>query len=227
MGSTVRASSIAKSLRARVNPCARARGCEAASGGGSTEVRPLISRPWTRHLQRGCTIRRGCDKTIDDNCGRPDTGGGERAPLWLFVLELSYLIGLLAVGIIYVSDAGFRSALPRALGPLPIEVPWFGAVGADIVGITAHFFHYRDWDVSFNRWHVSRPLLGAIQGPLGCLLLLVIVRAASKQPPQADASFYDAASFLIGFADQTFRDLITKATQVIIGPGERDSNSGM
>jgi hypothetical protein len=143
-----------------------------------------------------------------------------RAPLSLFCLELGYLVALLLLFVLYVEVDGFRDTLPNSLGPLPAATPWFGAVGAVLVGITGHFFHYNDWDPSYNRWHISRPLLGGIEGPIACLLLLVTVRAASKQAPAADAAFYDAAAFLVGFAEQSFRDLITKATKVILAPGD-------
>lgn len=142
-----------------------------------------------------------------------------RAPLLLFCLELTYLVALIVFFLLYVEVDGFRDALPETLGPIPVATPWFGAIGAVLVGITGHFFHYNDWDPSYNRWHITRPLLGAIEGPVGCLLLLVTVRAASKQTASTDDAFYDAVAFLVGFAEKAFRDLITKATQVILGPG--------
>ena len=149
-----------------------------------------------------------------------------RAPGWLFLLELTYLGLLLLVCFLYFEVDWLRDVLPVTLGPLPAAIPWFGAVGAVLAGLGGQFFHEEDWDDSFNHWHISRPLLGAIEGPIGCLLLLVTVRAASTNAPPADAAFYDAAAFLIGFADKTFRDLITKATQVIIGPGNTNSGTG-
>lgn len=133
---------------------------------------------------------------------------------------------LLLVSLLYLEVDGFRDLVPANLGPLPAATPWFGAVGAVLVGLTGHFLHYNDWDPSYNRWHISRPLLGALEGPIGCLLLLVTVRAATKNTPVADAAFYDAVAFLVGFAERSFRDLIEKATNVLIGPGDPNSGSG-
>ncbi len=136
-----------------------------------------------------------------------------------------YLLLLLTVFLMDVELDGLRDLLPPSLGPLPTAVPWFGATGAVLGGLPAHFFHSRDWDASYNRWHASRPFLGAVEGPVGCLLLLVTVRAATKQTPASDPAFYDAAAFLVGFADENFRALIDKATRVIIGPGDTGSGS--
>ena len=66
----------------------------------------------------------------------------------------------------------------------------------------------------------------AIEGPIGCLLLLVTIHAASKQASPVEPAFYDAAAFLVGFAEKNFRELITKATQVILGPGQTDTTNG-
>jgi hypothetical protein len=142
-----------------------------------------------------------------------------RAPLSLFVLELSYLVVLAALFVGFTESVEVREFLPRTLGPLPTETPWFGAVGAVLAGLSAHFFHYDDWKASYNRWHISRPLLGAFEGPIGCLILVVVVRAASTKATGTEAAFYDVVAFLVGFAEKTFRDLIGKATEMILSPG--------
>jgi hypothetical protein len=50
----------------------------------------------------------------------------------------------------YVKDADFRSWLPDPLGPLPVAVPWSGAIGAVVVAIFGLYMHRADWDDSYD-----------------------------------------------------------------------------
>ena len=59
----------------------------------------------------------------------------------------------------------------------------------------------------------------AIEGPIGCLIFVVIVRAASTHSTGTQPAFYDTVAFIIGFAEQLFRDLIAKAGQLLLSSG--------
>ena len=59
----------------------------------------------------------------------------------IFVLELTYLLALFVVFVVYVTSSDFRDALPAKLGPLPIGVPWFGALGGTLISLTGIFEH--------------------------------------------------------------------------------------
>jgi hypothetical protein len=79
-------------------------------------------------------------------------------PPCIFVLEMTYLVLLIALLIIYKTDHGFREALP-GLGKIPIEAVWFGATGGVLAGLGGVFFHNADWNPAYNYWHYSRPLV--------------------------------------------------------------------
>jgi hypothetical protein len=64
-------------------------------------------------------------------------------PPCILVLEMTYVVLLIALLIIYKTDHGFREALP-GLGKIPIEVVWFGATGGVLAGLGGVFFHNAD-----------------------------------------------------------------------------------
>jgi hypothetical protein len=140
-----------------------------------------------------------------------------RPPLYLFVLQIVYLVALFAVFVAYVKAAGLREALPTTLGPLPIATVWFGAVGAVLISLSGLFLHAKNWDVSYEWWHIARPLIGAVIGPIGCLILVVVVAAANKSEAQPNHVFYDVVAFLVGYREDTFRALIKRGTDVVLG----------
>ena len=88
-------------------------------------------------------------------------------PAHVFILEMVYLIGLIVLLIVYHTDDAFRDALPP-LGPLPIQIAWFGATGAVLAGT------------------------------------------------------FDAVAFILGYADDAFRSLIAKLTQLLFAPGKAE-----
>lgn len=143
-----------------------------------------------------------------------------RMPRWIFWVQLAWLVGLAATFVVYVVSAPVRNALPHTLGGnLPIAVPWFGAVGGCLISLTGIFDHNQDWDSSYDYWHSLRPLLGAITGGIGCLLLLVTTEVATKGPVHSDSVFYDGVAFVFGYAEAAFRSLIKAVTDAVLKPG--------
>jgi hypothetical protein len=145
-----------------------------------------------------------------------------RPPRWLYWLELSYLIALFLVFVVYEESGWFRGHLPVRFGQVSAATVWFGAVGAVLISLTGIFKHSTSWDGRFEEWHIARPLLGAVIGPMGCLLLVVLVDTASKDTASTNPAFYDAAAFLVGYREETFRLLIKRGTDVMLGsrPGK-------
>ncbi len=72
-------------------------------------------------------------------------------------------------------------AVPSQLGPIPIGVPWWGAVGAVVVSLYGIFFHVARWDTSFDYWRAARPLLGAVLGLVAYLIFVVVIDATGVQ----------------------------------------------
>ena len=157
-------------------------------------------------------------KEGDGRQGHP----GPPMPPGIFYLELAYLAGLVAVFVIYKADSGFSHAVNGMLGPLPVGVVWFGAVGAVLSGLQGIFFHNKQWDSSYDYWHYSRPLVGAVTGSIGALLFLVALRLGTQQGTAAkpDAITLESVAFVLGFADNAFRSMLQKVTDAVIGPGK-------
>lgn len=141
-------------------------------------------------------------------------------PGWVFWVALTWLIGLLLIFVVYSTSEPVRHALPQTLGiKIPVGVPWFGALGGCLISLAGIFAHNKDWDDSYDYWHAVRPLLGAIAGGIGCLLLLVTTQLSTKGMVHTDAAFYYGVAFVLGYAEAAFRSLITSITNVILKPG--------
>lgn len=142
-------------------------------------------------------------------------------PTRIFVVELVYLILLAALFIAYYTSDGLRDALPASLGPIPVGVIWFGAAGAVLAGLGGVYLHNRSWDPAYDFWHYSRPLVGAVVGGVGALLYYVSVSIGTKNAVAPNALTFDAVAFVLGFADDAFRELIRKVTTLLFGPGQK------
>jgi hypothetical protein len=112
-------------------------------------------------------------------------------------------------------------------GILPVAVPWFGALGAVTISLEGVFQKNDQWKVRFNYWHIGLPLFGAVLGIVAFFLFVVIGTAAGTPPeflttgqgrPKDFIIFYVLA-FLVGYREETFRDLIKRATDLILKPG--------
>ncbi|MDX6717784.1 MAG: hypothetical protein QOJ63_38 [Solirubrobacteraceae bacterium] len=141
-------------------------------------------------------------------------------PRGLFALEIAYLVILLGTFVLFKTSDGVRDALPSRLGPLPVEVPWFGALGGALISLTGMFEHRSSWDHSYKYWHYSRPLVGAIIGSLGALLIFVLSDTASAGAATTTVTAFDVIAFLVGYREESFRELIKRVTDLLLKPGE-------
>ena len=150
-------------------------------------------------------------------------------PLRLFVLELFYLLALFTVAGLFAKWGLFPNALPDPLGPLPLAVPWFGSLGAVIIGLTGIFQHQKNWDHSYDYWHIARPFTGIAFGVVGVLIFMTVVSTASSTslPPAGSGKLvYYVVAFLIGYREETFRQLIKRVTDLVLSPISPDSAAG-
>lgn len=77
-------------------------------------------------------------------------------PPLIFVLEMTYLVLLIALLVVYKTDHAFRAALPP-FGPLPVQIAWFGATGGVLAGLGGVYFHNSNWnDTSRSPWEARR-----------------------------------------------------------------------
>jgi hypothetical protein len=147
---------------------------------------------------------------------------------FFFWLGAGNLVFLLVVGVFYAIQRG--ADRPYMLGGmLPIAVPWFGALGAVTISLAGVFF-YADagWDKRYNYWHIGRPLFGAVLGVVAFFLFILILSSAgtkipifeqSPKPGAKEYIIYYVLAFLVGYREETFRELIQRVTDLILKPG--------
>ena len=164
---------------------------------------------------------------------------GDDVPRYLFPLALGSLIFLGVIAFLYslhyppvtvtLSSLGqfrvpaLRDALPPVVAGVPISIPWFGAMGAVLTGLYGIFDHaHRDWERRFNAWYVARPLTGAALAAVAYIVFLATIRATGLYPVTQDSVgklIYFMVAFIVGFREETFRMLIARVGDLIVGPG--------
>jgi hypothetical protein len=145
---------------------------------------------------------------------------------FFFWLGIGYLVVLLLVGVFYsIATEGQATTLMLG-GLLPIAVPWFGALGAVMISLAGVFFHSdQGWDKKYNYWHIGRPLFGAVVAIVAFFMFILILTSAGTKVPILEEShekkdyivFYVLA-FLVGYREETFRELIQRVTDLILKP---------
>jgi len=206
----------------------------------------------------------------------------------IFIIALLYLSGILLLGLLFFVERDLLGFVPDAFGPVPVGVPWFGALGAVLISLTGVFEHEHDWDPSYWPWHIARPLIGVALGVVSMLILQAGVLAVGSTPirptptptpaaaatpappasstatptppgstakpspgsstatptppgpaatptPSATPSpnqpsptpvpsnlLYYLIAFLVGYREETFRELIKRLVDIVLAPG----NSG-
>jgi IPT/TIG domain len=158
------------------------------------------------------------------------------APNWLtddahsrlrvFVYESVALLALLFVAYLYFED---QWSLPKSWGPMPLGVPWFGAVGAVLISLTATLdYTGKTWRPSWELWHYSRPLVGATVAVLAVMIFMAGILAIGSDPtPGTNTTHasitknlaYYVIAFVVGYREKTFRELIKRVVDVILAPG--------
>jgi hypothetical protein len=174
----------------------------------------------------------------------------------VFSIALLYLAVMLLLGLVFFVKRDLLWFVPSAFGPVPVGVPWFGALGAILISLTGVFEHEHDWDSSYWPWHLSRPLIGVALGVVSVLILQAGVLAIGSTPtqpesPQGQAStpavpqttpaasaspseskpvspakvptylLYYLVAFLVGYREETFRELIKRLVDIILSPGTK------
>lgn len=84
------------------------------------------------------------------------------------------------------------------------------------------FDHQHDWDPTFRYWLWSRPFVGAGLSAVSVLILQAGILAVGSTPGQGSSGppqnlLYYLAAFLVGYREETFRELIKRLTDLILG----------
>jgi len=161
-----------------------------------------------------------------------------RKPAWFFAINVTSMTLLLVAVLAYSRDPApsrlywsfsFQSVVP-------LWVPWAGALGGAMISLVGIVKHTTDWDPGYWLWHLARPLLGGVSGTIGVLIVVLVIKSVVSSPAAAPAGAapattqvgYDAPgiailavmAFVIGFREETFRHLIERVADVILGPGQ-------
>lgn len=141
-----------------------------------------------------------------------------------FAVALLYLLVLLILGLLFFSKRSLLFFLPESFGPVPLGVPWFGALGAVLISLTGIFEHEHDWDPGYWPWHLARPLIGVGLGVVSVIILEAGILAVGSSPPTQPKTIpanllYYLIAFLVGYREETFRELIKRLVDVILSPG--------
>jgi len=147
-------------------------------------------------------------------------------PSFFFWLGMIYTGLLLLMAAVYNLTKDPNAGATVFGGIVPIGVPWFGALGAVTISLEGVFAYNNNWDKKFNYWHIGRPIFGAVLGIVAFFLFVVIVSAAGSTPKfldggsatQKDYIIFYVVAFLVGYREETFRELIKRATDLILKP---------
>ena len=146
-------------------------------------------------------------------------------PKRIFYLELGYIVALIALFAVYATWSWARNAVPANLGPLPLGVIWFGSAGGVVAGFRGIYSHNNEWNSSFDYWHYTRPIFGAITGAIGSLIYWVSLHLGSTNTIKVDRYTFYVVAFVLGFSDKAFIELLKNVTDVIIKPGQKQTSS--
>jgi hypothetical protein len=148
---------------------------------------------------------------------------------FFFWLGLGYLFLLLLMPltVFLLHPVADRPCL--LFGLLPAAVPWFGALGAVVISLEGVFLKNDQWLAKYNYWHIGRPLFGAVLGTVSYFLYVIIISAAGTPPKflgadagstikASDFIIYYVVAFLVGYREETFRELMKRATDLIMKP---------
>ena len=129
---------------------------------------------------------------------------------------------LVGVALTYASWGSLRARLPESFGPVPLAIPWFGAVGGVMVSFRGVFSHVLDWEPSRALRHYVRPFTAGVIGLVAYLMFAAGVDAVTQTPelltngravPQVLG--YTVA-FVIGYREDHFRLLIERVADSLL-----------
>ncbi|GGK43895.1 hypothetical protein GCM10010124_40920 [Pilimelia terevasa] len=156
------------------------------------------------------------------------------ALLVITFLEFAFLVALL-LGYEF-HWWGLHRLPPVAGGVVPLVVPWGGALGGvciAFVGVTAHWGRWTSAErgtpsrqaVRWNGWYLVRVPLGAALGTVAALMVVLFLGTVAPNDDGAvditpvGAATLMVVAFVVGYKQETFRKLLERTVEVIVGPG--------
>ncbi|MFD2081339.1 hypothetical protein SAMN05421678_12614 [Actinopolymorpha cephalotaxi] len=151
------------------------------------------------------------------------------SPLVFLVYQVAWITALVAL---MVAATRGKAAPPSYSWDhvVPLWVPWAGALGGSTISVVGVVSHSREWDgLGFAYWHLARPILGMITGSVAVLVLLFVLKGIAPDViPASDENYTPGGTavlfviaFVVGYREETFRELVKRVVDVLLGPGEK------
>jgi hypothetical protein len=151
-----------------------------------------------------------------------------RVPIWIFALQVCYLVTLATIGLAYIHWEPLRQLVPDPLGPVPLSVPWWGALGGVTISFTGIFRNSDKWKPRYELWHIARPFLGAVVGSVAYLIFIVVIRTTGAVPnyqTTPNEPVFDLVAFLTGYREDVFRALLKRAADSLFAQTSQTSQT--
>lgn len=145
----------------------------------------------------------------------------------LAVIAIFFALWLLTLGPLHELGQSWQPYLP-------VWVPFGGALGGALISLVGVAQRTVEWNsYRYAYWHLLRPLLGMVSGSVAVIIVLFVLRGifpdAEPQPgePYSISGTFTmfVIAFVVGYREQTFRELIKKVVDVMLGPGDQDAES--
>lgn len=147
---------------------------------------------------------------------------------WPFlVIDLAWFAALLVTAFGLAAHWAWLTRIHDPFGGvIPFAVPWAGALGGVAISLVGIADHQMDWNPErYAYWHLVRPLLGLLFGTVAVLAIVLLLDTVKvTQTLQGHYSPSGTAvlgviAFVVGYREATFRSLVTRVVDVILGPG--------
>jgi hypothetical protein len=152
------------------------------------------------------------------------------SPGVFFLIDVAWIAALLVVAFGQASGWGWlRSIKDPFSGVVPFAVPWAGALGGVAISFVGVVGHSSAWNgPRFAYWHLARPILGCVFGTVAVLAVLLVLQNikladATNGYKPTGVAILAVISFVVGYREATFRALVVRIADVILGPGPLDA----
>jgi hypothetical protein len=139
--------------------------------------------------------------------------------LGIFYLQLVYLAVLAILAWSYNIGRLWEplGAIPDPIGPMPLAVPWFGALGGTLISLSGVHKHRYTWDVRFWSWHAARPVVGAAVAIVAVMIIQVGILGTGLTLEAGKANtFYYLVAWIAGYREETFRSMVSRLADVVL-----------
>ena len=147
---------------------------------------------------------------------RKDVGDLFSSRTTIFVLQIVYLAAAFTLAGLYLTDV---LDVRHSVGDMPVPVLWFGALGGILISFTGVISPRGTWKRDYVYWHWARPLMGATAAIIAVLIVQAGIVVVTGTDTSKSAVLYYLVAFLVGYREETFRELIKRLGDVILSPG--------